>query len=505
MSDRLNPDPAPALAEILTKLEGQECDVEVQGLSIALTPKSGTPVTLQRGVKPGWNQIVVRLPEMDGEANLYGSGWEALGRVIIQVKGRDAKLDVAPTLFLEIAGNGAYASSIEIDGVQSAYATVRDVRIQLKQPCVIRNSASLIDAHIGGEVESVTGGISLEGHVVLEDGSVSAEWASLSAGCIVEGPGKWSFENVQTDDSQRVHFIGGTTDIGSVEGWSAELHKNASLSLTKSGKDISVSGEGILVVDGRWENLSISDVNLSAVGSLSGVWGHVSSLTMSRGASLQGGRALDWGYVPLKVDRIGEAEGAEVSGLDVFSCRIGDLTELRKAERVNIWLPSAKEAVQRASQMDHLSPEQRASFWMMLKSITEQKHSPGALQSAVRFVAAEARRSSTGGRERAILEIYRLVGYGERIGWPLYWFVGASMLAPVFLLTWPLSGVGDWWAVSWRLLLSPLRFFRLEAGIPDIPVPLMPWTSVLSLGVQILGIVMILFSLLATRRLARAD
>lgn len=154
-----------------------------------------------------------------------------------------------------------------------------------------------------------------------------------------------------------------------------------------------------------------------------------------------------------------------------------------------------------------LIQRQRAHFWSRLGSILKDHHAPGHVQSDVRYATAHWRRVSSRGRERALLTLYSLVGYGERIGWPLGWLILLSLLlTPLFISPQPQSACCALWpealSTFWDVLRSPSGFFRL--GPSDLHASGF-WEELALLLASTVGIVLLFFSVSAIRRVTKAE
>jgi hypothetical protein len=144
-----------------------------------------------------------------------------------------------------------------------------------------------------------------------------------------------------------------------------------------------------------------------------------------------------------------------------------------------------------------------------MTDILKKSHAPGWVQSEARYASARARRTSTPDlRERALLSLYAIAGYGERIMRPLLVLGCLAVIATVIDsgLSTPSLHPEDVTATLrlWvRYLLAPLTFFRLE-DVPEVSVEGI-WASVAFTVYRAIGIILIVFSLIATRRIAKAE
>lgn len=153
----------------------------------------------------------------------------------------------------------------------------------------------------------------------------------------------------------------------------------------------------------------------------------------------------------------------------------------------------------------HLSRAEKAHFWTRLAEMLSSKHTPGAVQSEVRYAAMRARLKATPrwNREWWLLSAYQLVGFGERILRPLLWHLLVVSLLVVVGMIWNPSNPDllETWPT---LVLSPLSFFRV-VGEADLEKIREIFPLVMVLVVQLVGIVLIFFSLLAVRRVTKAE
>lgn len=219
----------------------------------------------------------------------------------------------------------------------------------------------------------------------------------------------------------------------------------------------------------------------------------------------------------LVLRRVDNAKGAEIENAHVYELSIGDLAVLAAAERFSPWLPSRRtEALKRERAMTFgLDPQenkemldrQRAHYWARMSTILKDSHAAGRTQSDVRYSAMHWRRESSSGRERTLLEVYRLVGYGERFLKPLLAFLILCFLStPALMEPSPKGLCCDRWkdfvGTFGNLLAAPLSFFRFR----DPPLEPSGFVEVsVSIVVQALGLLLIFLSLSAARRVAKAE
>jgi hypothetical protein len=216
----------------------------------------------------------------------------------------------------------------------------------------------------------------------------------------------------------------------------------------------------------------------------------------------------------LRLEAVLSANGAELQGVDIYDLALGDLAQLKDAERLVPWVPERARAREREDtmQVGGGSPAtlagRRAHFWTRLSVLLKEKHAPGSVQSQVRYAAARARRRALPwGRERAILTLFAAVGYGESIGLPILCHALVSLVAAPFVLhdrTLNIHSADAWENLleAWgRLLQAPLTFFRFTS-LPRVT----GFGSNLAVVVpSALGVLLLFFALAAVRRIAKPD
>ena len=217
--------------------------------------------------------------------------------------------------------------------------------------------------------------------------------------------------------------------------------------------------------------------------------------------------AVDDPFEPTHVIR---ADGSEFRNFSVFSLSTDDLAALEGAHALNPWIPRHRELKEKQRSMRHktadeeLCRQRSAYFWARLSRVLQEKNATGNTQSNVRVAAARARREAAPrwGRERLLLSAYSVVGYGERVSYPLLLLAFLCVLTTLAFVD-PLSeaGIGKFLTTFLQLLVSPLAFFRFT----DIPTAEGPLEVVLGLVVRIGGLLLIFFALSAARRVAKAE
>lgn len=281
-------------------------------------------------------------------------------------------------------------------------------------------------------------------------------------------------------------------------------------------RSVSISGTAPVETQGALQETSFEvsqpPVQLNVEGQLLEASGSV-ALRAARRAVVTGA-----GQGALALHAVLGVDGAELENVDIYSLGIGDLTYLREAERVYPWVPRPGKArrledAMFPEQREGLSRTQRMHFWASMADILKQKGAPGRVQSEVRYAAQRARRKALPrfGRERSLLTAYGLLGYGERILRPLGWYAALGLglavwftsLSPQLVLSW--DAVADTWSTVWpmwwRVAKAPLAFFRLATG----PFPDSMAQQATLLGFRVIGLLLLLLSLLAIRRLVRLE
>lgn len=236
------------------------------------------------------------------------------------------------------------------------------------------------------------------------------------------------------------------------------------------------------------------------------------------GATLIG--ASDGTLAPRIID--GDMKNARIENLNVYYIDTRALPFLEQLEHLTVWIPDSRKL---RIENEHnrgdgvavvpISKEfsARYHFWRRISEMVAEKGGRGEVQSRLRETANRTRLRSLSGftRERLLLWLYSLVGYGERIGLPLAIHTSLAVGFAVLIGLWfpdalganeaqPCS-LGEFAWLAWQILISPLAFFRF-AEVPDVATQ---WAQVLLMLVRINGVVMIFFSLAAIRRVARAE
>jgi hypothetical protein len=224
-----------------------------------------------------------------------------------------------------------------------------------------------------------------------------------------------------------------------------------------------------------------------------------------------GSQCIGVAKTPLVLDRVDRAERAELEHVSLQRLLFTDLAALREAERLIPWMPPVSNLSKARKYVDDatagggepdLIATKRAHFWTRLSYMLADKHTPGSVQSSVRWASMRSRRLAAPrwGRERLLLFAYSLVGYGERILLPIFW----QLVVTSTFAFWVFHAGRHHMALSlksrWEQALQlPLTIFRvLENGNLLHPT----WAVAL---IRVTGIVLIGLALLAMRRVVKAE
>ena len=532
---RLSVDTAPAKAsmQVSHALKNQGANVTRVRNRVYVRPRRNVSLELEPPPRASnWKSVVVKVVGLRSYTVSFGGlGWERLGSLDIEVaQDQHPEIDLRDGAFsLRVTGKGSYWSAVTIRNLKVWYLACINVEIHLLEDSSVVNSATFFSSSL----RCVTGvfrsaqGLGLLGSTSIS-GSVETDWLDAADDQILE----LAEGSSVTTRGLRIHGTSNRTpkmiikgagqlsvyEVGESGLW---LFDSAVLVIRGEGRSLDIRGDDRdgekrpceVRIEGRLVDSRMSNVRLDVQGSVDTCSGWTRSLSCTPRATVSAGtRRANAGssvesLASLTPKSITKATDADLSGIDVSKCRIADLTALGSVSRLSIWLPgTTKESIELANGMDHLTPSQRSMFWTRLASIAGSKHAPGAQQSELRYVASEMRLRSTTGREHAWLRLYKTIGYGERILLPLLWFaviVGVVSALITAAAGWESSYITEWLSRSWRLAFTPLAFFRLDSlGINFVEQN--TWAHVLVLAVQGLGIVLLLMSLLAIRRIVRA-
>lgn len=185
-------------------------------------------------------------------------------------------------------------------------------------------------------------------------------------------------------------------------------------------------------------------------GLVTGVTGNVRELKLGERAAIAGDPKTGF-----SAQRIAAVSTAEISGLNARSFNLYSAGILRDVRRLGLWVdPSTHrarehfeaEVSQRAADPDPAMFELAHRRKQLLALAVDTKQD-GHTLSVLREAEKDARRASLSwrSRERVLLELWKwLLGYGERIGYPLW--IGAGLL---FVLGIGQVGWGHFWSRQW--------------------------------------------------------
>jgi hypothetical protein len=358
--------------------------------------------------------------------------------------------------------------------------------------------------------------LTLRGNVRAGTGSVQATHAFIDGTATIGGGEWWLGELLSLgEDPPRLQVASGSVLVGWVsDGADLWCEREASLELGRGpvpeqrpSQSLVIFAKGRVHVHGVLQKPTFASpvpADLHVIGTVLDAVGRV-RLEAENRAIVNG--APDGALV---LEELKTVTGAELEDVNIYHLNIGDLQTLKDAERVEPWLPRprmarlAEDAMFR-EQEPRVAQRQRMHFWSQMTDVLRMRKAPGRLQSEVRYAAQRARRKALAiGRERAVLTAYGLVGYGERILLPLLWYV---VLASVLTAWFSVPEQGDKWSLGQSVSLfidvveSPLAFFRL-AAVPSLEST--PQELAL-LGYRVVGLLLLLLSVFAVRRLVRLE
>ncbi len=353
---------------------------------------------------------------------------------------------------------------------------------------------------------------------------VIAEVGFVSPGALVRGEASFNFLRLadgRAADPVSVSLLG-NVDVGTVAAFSNLELRDATLTLGRANQtlaDVNFRGFGGVRQLGTLVRPTFEprrgQITLRAEGNCWHARGDV-VVALDRGTICHGD--ADDG---LGLDGVEDVTGAELENVNLFNLRPQDIDYLETATRLLPWFPGRRrELNRRLDQMDFgatdptVAVTRRAHFWARVSRILGDKHAPGGVRSSARYAATRSRWQSLApgsrarvSRERILLSMFRWIGFGERIGTPVYLFLTICVFATLVHSSVVYGGLQ--WADSatelayfFKLfasyLLSPLTFFRLsERAAPDATT-LLPELGVTA--VRVMGVVLLAFSLLAIRK-----
>ena len=209
----------------------------------------------------------------------------------------------------------------------------------------------------------------------------------------------------------------------------------------------------------------------------------------------------------LEVRSVAEEVAGELLGVDIYPLDWRHVARLAGAERLTIWRAPFRQRYRLEAQQERPEPqrnfsidelESRAEKWTRLAELLDEKVSDGTSVTQARYAAYRWRTKLAWRRdhilEAALLLMFKVVGYGQRVLQPLLVWIGAAGLLAML----PALEHRDMWLDRFgSMLLAPLAILRLTAD----PSP-HTWEIVVA---KLVGIVCIGFAILATRRLTRID
>jgi hypothetical protein len=229
------------------------------------------------------------------------------------------------------------------------------------------------------------------------------------------------------------------------------------------------------------------------------------------------------GVSPVVLTRIGDqCEGSEFVQLDISSLSLVDVEQLEKALRFVPWVPEGvglgKAAArlrskQKAGQRD---PRSEQEFWKSISVLAARKHCPGHVQSVLRYTWMKARLSgvSRRSREGVLLYLYNWFGFGEKVFQPLLVYL-LPCLAFSLITAWPhlnplapvaLGEVTKFVGYFIKIVGAPiLTSARAHPTGVNVWQSLFGWEVVALVALQVLGAFCTVLSLLAVRRVVKAE
>lgn len=358
------------------------------------------------------------------------------------------------------------------------------------------------------------------GLVEATNGSLVAEETALSGPVTLRRPdgGQFNLGHVKSDrgdESVRVIIQGGSNLVADVPEGSELLIESGSLSLVthqtqtvRSINAIKIEGTGTLNLETSLTSPVFKGPPLLALGRKGQIIGGSGSIRLQA----MGGYCSGSFDPPLRLDEVSQCEQTQLENVIIYGLDIPDLIPLQGAERVVPLMPRWRRDARRqedamfSDEPGTTAATKRAHFWARLQAIVRDTHAPGNIQSQVRYAAARARRRSLSwGRERVLLSLYALLGYGERVFHPLGWLLALSLLTQVTLIDLPedlcCENAGRFWVGVLKLFVSPLAFFRFVQP----PQGTGPLETVAVLATRVLGVLLLFFAISAARRVAKAE
>lgn len=359
------------------------------------------------------------------------------------------------------------------------------------------------------------------GDCTVAGSAISADTVAVAEGAILRGSIDCRLLMPLSPSGRiaRGHFREGTVTVREALEPSLEIG-DTTLNLYGSEGSLdntTVAGYGIVTLSGRVRGLTVADgsrieVQLAGAAQVTQATGPT-VLRASRGSTCLGRQDA-----PLVLLPGTDLTEADVQHVDIYNLRVADIPGLRRCERLAPALPSRswrdwqhparkrEDAMVFPGDSQRERDQQRAYFWASMSALLKEKHAPGSTQSEVRLAAVRARRKSLPlGRERLLLWLFSLIGYGERVVLPLAVFLLLCLPAAFWLQRHAALPTG--WLHEWyRLIQQPLALFHV-LSVPTVTVtgqvPLAE-VGVVDL-IRAVGVVLIGFSVLAIRRITRPE
>jgi hypothetical protein len=448
-----------------------------------------------------------------------------------------------PSKILEIVPDSVNHHPIGIVDLSCRRLVLKSIAAVASPRCDI-TSLCLDDASIHGEYLDVD--LLVVGGHSAATGNISAR-STLFGRSALNVDGSVRLGYVTTDNPYGTIFISGSATIAGIRRRGLSVIANDDLTVDQSREETRQplvhvrlqSRSGSIVLRG----VTISESVMRAAASLqlskhawvieSESWADVLNVSQDSVIHLRRGTS--------RFNRISSGEG-EITGIPAYQLTQEHVSALEHAIRFSPWLAPrsrvlvlARRTFQRFAKWLHtarfadsapndamtasryednmlpgLPDRSREALWSRLRRLVEEGHASGRTQAEVRYawMRARLRASRISTVEGILLRSYGLVGFGERIGRPIVWHVCLSSLAAI-----PVSGVStprvilgsqapQYWSTVVKLLASPLRFFRVDINI-DAGGSFI--NESLIVAVQSLGVVLIIFAIIAMRRITKAE
>jgi hypothetical protein len=377
---------------------------------------------------------------------------------------------------------------------------------------------SLIDAALHGETLVEAEMVSLAGRCEIGPLTLRAETirCGKESSVLLSSGSSHTFATrlqgrmeVSSGSTGQLHVAEGDAEVHCADGAGLGIH------LSRMGRaEIAAPTSNVYVASAT--SIAVSAALLHVHGSIVNLSGSVGSFEVRPGCTVY----MDEGF---KVERVNSVADAELLHMNPYTLRLSDIQSLDSARLVSFRFRPNK---MHEEQLDAVAAlvggnEAASVLWYRIGSLLERHGGTGAGRAVARRTEHEYRRRSLApGRtsrvssEWAWLTAYKIIGYGDRVLRPLGVHLVVAAVLAVGLAgaeRWPAPG--RWWAITWRLLLQPLRFFLrdedalrlttdaakpgllLNSGWPSDFAPIL---------VQIIGTLLVAASINAVRRLVKA-